>query len=81
MMAHPYSAGGGSRSWTATGRLRYSLLGAASLAFDQILENAEGNTEIITRLLQAIEQIAEVARNTRRRHILLPHGFRWVVLS
>lgn len=47
--------------------------GLVSLAFDQILENAEGNTEILTRLLQAIEQIAHVARNPRRRHILLRH--------
>jgi uncharacterized membrane protein len=38
-----------------------------ALAFDQILENAEGNTEIITRLLTAVGQVAEIARNTKRR--------------
>ncbi len=47
--------------------------GLVALAFDQILENAAGNTEIITRMLRAIEQIADVARNTRRRHILPRH--------
>ncbi len=41
-----------------------------SLAFDQILENAEGNTEIITRLLTSIEQIAEAVRGPRRQRLL-----------
>ena len=44
-----------------------------ALAFDQILENAEGNTEIITRMLTAIGQVVEVARNTERRCMLMKH--------
>jgi uncharacterized membrane protein len=40
-------------------------------AFDQILENAEGNTVIFTTVLAALESIAEAARNSRRRQVLL----------
>jgi len=44
-----------------------------ALAFNQILENAEGNTEIMTRMLTAIGQVVEVARNTEQRRILMQH--------
>ncbi len=44
-----------------------------ALAFNQILENAEGNTEIMTRMLTAIRQVVEVARNTEQRRILMRH--------
>jgi uncharacterized membrane protein len=36
------------------------------LAFNQILENAEGNTEIMLQMLNAIEQIAGATRRTAR---------------
>ena len=45
----------------------------AALAFDQIVENAEGNTAILVRLLTAVEQVAEVARTPQRRRVLMRH--------
>lgn len=44
-----------------------------ALAFDQILENAEDNTAIITKMLAAIEQVAEATRDMQRRRILIQH--------
>lgn len=41
-----------------------------ALAFNQIIENAEGNTEILVRLLDAIAQIAVATRSTYRRNDL-----------
>lgn len=41
-----------------------------SLSFNQIIENAEGNTEILTRVLMALEQIALVTCSKQRREIL-----------
>lgn len=44
-----------------------------ALAFDQIVENAEGNTAILARMLTAIEQIAEAAQTAQRRRLLMRH--------
>lgn len=41
-----------------------------SLAFSQILENAEGNLEIMIQLLTAIDHIARVARTRSRLEVL-----------
>ncbi|MGY1408756.1 DUF2254 domain-containing protein [Luteimonas sp. A611] len=41
-----------------------------ALAFDQILENAHGNTTILLRLLQAIEQVRAGTRSSQRRRAL-----------
>lgn len=41
-----------------------------NLSFNQILENAEANTEILIRVLIAIEQIAQVTQSGQRKRLL-----------
>jgi uncharacterized membrane protein len=40
------------------------------LAFDQILENAHGNTTVLLRMLQAIEQVRDGTRSAQRLRLL-----------
>lgn len=47
--------------------------GLASLAFDQILENARGNTEILLRLLAAIRAVREAAQDRETLDVLACH--------
>lgn len=41
-----------------------------ALAFEQILENAEGNTTVLLRMLRAIDQVHGVTRSPARRQVL-----------
>ncbi len=43
-------------------------------AFDQIRQNAAGNTAVLTRMLQGLEIIAGQAASPRRRHALRQHA-------
>lgn len=45
--------------------------GLLNQSFDQILENAEGNTVVLTRILSAIEHIYRLTRSTQRRRALM----------
>jgi uncharacterized membrane protein len=45
--------------------------GLVSLAFDQILENAKGNTEIMIRVLIALQKIGEATSHPVRRNTLI----------
>jgi uncharacterized membrane protein len=59
----------------AEGDLRVIAIGSnfqslLSEAFDQILENGEGNSAVIIRMLGAVEEISKVTKSKTRRHVL-----------
>ena len=43
-------------------------------AFDQIRQNAQGNVAVLERLLQALESIGHLTKNTKRRQSLEQHA-------
>lgn len=66
-MASPYRSDDTGFMLVAKGPTFENLV---SLAFSQILENAEGNLEIMLQLLTAIDHVARVARTRSRLEVL-----------